>query len=91
MILGSSVDGLASRAAPSDLVVQPAAPDACSSRLMDAFERRDYGSYLWSSRQDKKYWEVPPTSCELVPSLRAKHYCKSREEFDAFVADYMEE
>src|SRR5262249_8317176 len=40
VLLGSSVDGLASRAAPSDLVVQPAAPDACSSRLMDAFERR---------------------------------------------------
>jgi hypothetical protein len=30
-------------------------------------------------------------TCELIPSLREKKYCKSREEFDAFVAEYMEE
>jgi hypothetical protein len=34
---------------------------------------------------------VPPTVCELVPSLRNKKYCTTREEFDTFVAEYMEE
>jgi hypothetical protein len=52
--------------------------------LSDAYERRIYAEYT-------KYWEVPPITCELVPSLREKKHCNSREEFDAFVAGYMEE
>jgi len=51
--------------------------------LSDAYERRIYAEYLWR--------EVPSITCELVPSLRQKKYCTSREEFNAFVADYMEE
>jgi hypothetical protein len=48
--------------------------------LSDAYERRIYASYLWFSSQTKKYWEVAPMTCELIPSLREKKYCKSREE-----------
>jgi len=59
--------------------------------LSDAYERRIYASYIWYSHPTKKYWEVAPSTCELIPSLRQKKYCTSREEFDAFVADYMEE
>jgi hypothetical protein len=59
--------------------------------LIDANERRPYASYVWMSRKDKKYWEVPPVACELSPSLRDKRDCKTREEFDAFVAKYMDE
>jgi len=33
---------------------------------------------------------VAPSTCELIPSLRQKKYCNSRDEVDAFVADYME-
>jgi hypothetical protein len=62
-----------------------------SAILTDAYERRIYASYLWISRENTKYWEVSPTNCELVLSLRQKKYCTTREEFDAFVADYMEE
>jgi hypothetical protein len=59
--------------------------------LIDAYERRPYASYVWSTRENKKYWEVPPTVCELTPSLRKKTDCTTREEFDAFVAEYMED
>jgi hypothetical protein len=59
--------------------------------LTDAYERRIYANYQWISRPNKKYWEVPPSTCELIPSLKDKRHCNSREEFDAFVADYMEE
>ena len=59
--------------------------------LSDAYERRIYASYLWVLHETKKYWEVPPITCELIPSLREKKHCNSREEFDAFVAGYMEE
>jgi hypothetical protein len=59
--------------------------------LIDANERRPYATYVWISRKDKKYWEVPPTACELDPSMREKRTCKTREEFDSFVAGYLEE
>jgi hypothetical protein len=59
--------------------------------VMDANERRQYATYVWMSREGKKYWEVPPMTCELTPSLREKRFCKTREEFDEFVAPYMEE
>ena len=62
-----------------------------SAYLSDANERRYYASYLWMSRKGKKYWEVPPISCELTASSREKKLCSSREEFDAFTANYMEE
>ncbi len=58
--------------------------------IMDANERRQYATYLWMSREGKKYWEVPPMACELAPSLREKRFCKTREEFDEFAAPYME-
>ena len=59
--------------------------------VRDANERRQYATYLWMSREGKKYWEVPPMACELAPSLREKRFCKTREEFDEFAAPYMEE
>jgi hypothetical protein len=59
--------------------------------VMDANERRQYATYVWMSREGKKYWEVPPMACELTPNLREKRFCKTREEFDEFVAPYMEE
>jgi hypothetical protein len=61
-----------------------------SKNLYDAIERRFYAAYLWTSRADKKYWEVPPVSCELTPSHGETKYCKSEDEFNAFVAEYME-
>lgn len=59
--------------------------------VTDANEGRLYAIYGWMSREGKKYWEVPPMTCELTPSLREKRFCKTREEFDEFVAPYMEE
>jgi hypothetical protein len=63
-----------------------------SAMLIDANERRVYAAYYWYNAHGKKYWEVPPTSCELDIHLSGqKTICSSREEFDAFVARYMEE
>src|SRR6185503_14704258 len=53
--------------------------------LWDAYEKRTYASYHWSSRENKYYWEVPPITCELIPNSREKRSCTTREEFDAFV------
>jgi hypothetical protein len=63
-----------------------------SSYLIDAYERRDMASYLWISRKNKSDEEVPPMTCELAlaASDQKKKNCTTREEFDAFVAEYME-
>jgi hypothetical protein len=62
-----------------------------SINLWDALEQRSYASWLWQTHPTKKYWEVPPIGCELMRNYRDKKNCTSREEFDAFVAEYMEE
>jgi hypothetical protein len=62
-----------------------------SAILMDAFKRRVYASYQWSTKPNKKYWEVPPIICELTPTSHEKTNCSSKDEYDAFVAKYMEE
>jgi hypothetical protein len=59
--------------------------------LWDALERRQYAIWLWQTHPTKKYWEVPPVACELTPNYQGKRNCTTREEFDAFVAQYMEE
>jgi hypothetical protein len=58
--------------------------------LLDAFERRIYGQYTWTSRKDKKYWEVPPMLCVLTQSSMSEQTCKSEGEYKAFVAKYIE-
>jgi hypothetical protein len=59
--------------------------------LTDAFERTFYAAYHWVSEEGKKFWEVPPRTCDLAASYREKKNCTTREEFDAFVAEFMEE
>jgi hypothetical protein len=61
-----------------------------SAMLVDAYERHLYASYIWITSPPKKYWEVPPTECELIPASQKKKICTSRDEFDAFVAGYLE-
>ena len=56
--------------------------------LIDAFERRPYASYHGILREGK---EGAPMTCKLTASYRQKKKCTTREEFDAFVAGYMEE
>jgi hypothetical protein len=57
-----------------------------SALLMDAFERHVYANYSWVSSQTKKYWEVKPLMCDLIPAAQPKKNCADRDEFDAFVA-----
>jgi len=54
-----------------------------STHLVDANERRYYAYYVWIDDKNSAI-------CELSPSFRDKKLCKTREEFDGFVAGYME-
>jgi hypothetical protein len=59
-----------------------------SVTLMDAYERDVFANYIGISSPTKK--EVPPMDCELIPTFQVKKFCANRDEFDAFVAGYME-
>jgi hypothetical protein len=59
------------------------------SFLVDANERRYYASYV----ETQLALETKPKvdRCELRPTMRYKTVCTTRDEFDAFVATYLEE
>jgi hypothetical protein len=64
-----------------------------SKWLIDAFESRQYAFYFWipDPKGVKQYWEMRPVSCELTPSVREKRFCNSEDEYDEYVATYMEQ
>lgn len=63
--------------------------------LLDAIERRYYGSYGFNQVADRSLAERTGQTkyewCELEPTMGQKTVCKTRKEFDAFVAKYMDE
>lgn len=63
--------------------------------LEDAVERRFFATYSEARLLDpelaKRTGQRNLPICELTPSVRQKTLCKTREEFDAFVAEFMEE
>lgn len=58
--------------------------------LSDAFEGKEYGSYVWFSSPGKKYWEVPPSSCSVTLPSGEEKKCQSDDEWDNLVKAYME-
>jgi hypothetical protein len=58
--------------------------------LMDAFEGKVYGNYLWSSEKGKRYWEVAPVECTVSMNSGEDKSCSSENEFDLQVRQYME-
>ncbi len=58
--------------------------------LVDAFEGKVYGEYMWHSDKVKKYWEVPPVQCKVTTLSGEEKSCISSDEFDALVKQYME-
>jgi hypothetical protein len=59
--------------------------------VFDAVEGKQYGTYGWRSVHGKKYWEVPPISCEVELPQGEKQHCNSEEEFSKLVQIYMAE
>ena len=57
--------------------------------LWDALELRNYAS--WLSQTETPEYLVEVVTCELTRNFKDKKICTTREEFDAFIAEYMEE
>ena len=58
--------------------------------LLDAYEQKSLAEYAWKSQSGKPYSEVHPFLCKLLRSSGEETICKSNEEFEQFVATYME-
>jgi hypothetical protein len=58
--------------------------------LLDAYEQKSFAEYGWRARNDKPYSEVRPFMCKLIRSVGNEVACTSTEEFEQFVATYME-
>ena len=59
------------------------------SNLWDALRLRNYAS--WFSQAETPEYVEELVTCELTRNLKDKITCANREEFDAFISEYMEE
>ena len=56
--------------------------------VYDAFGGRIYAKYIWVNSQNKKYWEVSPSTCEIDIPGKPVEECNSAEEFDELTEKY---
>lgn len=61
-----------------------------SKVLTDAFEGKDYGTFIFISKPNQSDYLVPPVECEVMLPSKGETVCKSSDEFDALVNQYME-
>jgi hypothetical protein len=55
-----------------------------TAELDDAFDRRVFANYIWNMKTGN-------VICQLTPTLDKTVTCSSKQEFDSFVAKYMEQ
>ena len=61
-----------------------------SESLVDAYEQRVYATYMWIADKNKKYSEVVPMLCRVMPNTKYETKCSSEEEYKSYVAKLME-
>lgn len=57
--------------------------------LFDAYEQREYGEYIWQSSKLTPHSDEV-LSCRLSDPSKPEANCKTKQEFDAFAARYMQ-
>lgn len=56
--------------------------------VYDAFGGRVYANYTWINSHNKKFWEVPPSTCEIHIPGKPDETCKTNAEFDELTEKY---
>ncbi len=56
--------------------------------VYDAFGGRVYANYIWVNSQNKKYWGVSPSTCEIDIPGKPAEKCTSAEEFNELTEKY---
>lgn len=57
--------------------------------VMNAFENKSVGDYIWHTDEVKKYWEVQPVKCYVIALSGEKQTCQSEDEFRSLAEAYM--
>jgi hypothetical protein len=63
-------------------------PPLVTDVVYDAFGGRVYANYLWVNPQNKKYWGVSPSTCEIHIPGKPDETCKTDTEFDELTEKY---
>lgn len=63
-------------------------PLMVSDVVYDAFGGRVYASYIWINSQNKKYWEVSPSECDIDIPGKLEEKCTTDTEFDELTEKY---
>jgi hypothetical protein len=58
--------------------------------LVDAYEGKVLGNYVWINSQGKKFWEVAPSDCTVTLPSGEEKTCQSNDEWDNLVKAYTE-
>jgi len=61
-----------------------------SKVLTDAFEGKDYGSYIFVAKPHEADWQVSPAECKVTLPSGEETTCHSSDEFDALIKQYMQ-
>lgn len=59
-----------------------------SDVVYDAFGGRVYATYIWLNSEGKKFWEVPPSECDVEIPGKPEEKCNSNTEFDELSEKY---
>jgi len=63
-------------------------PAMVSDIVYDAFGGRVYANFSWINSQSKKFWEVPPSECEVNIPGKPDEKCATDVEFDELTEKY---
>ncbi|MGA3162549.1 MAG: hypothetical protein ABSC77_15195 [Terracidiphilus sp.] len=56
--------------------------------VYDAFGGRVYANYMWINSQNKKFWEVPPSTCEIHIPGKSDEKCTNNTQFNELTEKY---
>lgn len=59
--------------------------------VMDAFQGKQYGTYVWHTETNKKFLIVPPVTCEVTLPTGEQKICHSMDEFEELVNVYLDD
>lgn len=63
-------------------------PPTVTTIVYDAFGGRVYANYSWINSQNKQFWEVSPSMCEIHIPGKPDETCKTDTQFDELTEKY---
>lgn len=65
-----------------------AGPASVTDVIYDAFGGRVYATYIWVNPLKRKFWEVPPSECDVEIPGKPEEQCTSTDAFNQLTEKY---